>query len=353
MRSRTAILPFLLLLVAGSARAGDARPVDLPLVGGKTITGVVESSDATEVVVRTSPEEVRRIPWATLAPLGVWRAKAALAPPADGPARLALAELAADLGLWVETRAEYEKALALGAVDGKRFAESVADAEKRAVEQGVGRARLLAETGDIAAAIETARRLKLDFASAPNAGAVEKLIDDLVKQRRDLDADAEAARVEIEKALAQSGRNKEILERLTRAALKVQEGDAAAQEAAEVRKVGNVTRSGRFAEKGDAAYFEARRDLGRLRRILPPEHPEREEVLARLSLLDRRHFDLLFQTARFFWDQRVYSRAEEYANRAAWLDPVHPDLLDLRDRLRESRIRYKFSDVTNARPIVR
>ena len=45
--------------------------------------------------------------------------------------------------------------------------------------------------------------------------------------------------------------------------------------------------------------------------------------------------------------------AEEWAAKAAYIDPVHPELLELRERIVESRIRYRLSDVTNARPIVR
>jgi hypothetical protein len=99
--------------------------------------------------------------------------------------------------------------------------------------------------------------------------------------------------------------------------------------------------------------MDARRDLGRLRRILPKDSPRREEVLARLADLDGKQFALLFATAKFHWAQRIFTRAEEYANRAAYVDPVNADLLDLRDQMREARIRYRFSDVTNARPIVR
>ncbi len=68
--------------------------VELPLLAGKSLTGVVESTDDQEVVLRLSATEVRRIPWAQLAPLGLLRARRALAKPDDGPARLALADLA-------------------------------------------------------------------------------------------------------------------------------------------------------------------------------------------------------------------------------------------------------------------
>src|SRR5262245_66238685 len=63
---------------AAAPPAANAK-ADLPLVNGKTISGVVESADANEVVVLTGPEERRRIAWNQLAPGGVFRARAALA----------------------------------------------------------------------------------------------------------------------------------------------------------------------------------------------------------------------------------------------------------------------------------
>ena len=40
---------------------------------------------------------------------------------------------------------------------------------------------------------------------------------------------------------------------------------------------------------------------------------------------------------------------ERWAALAMYIDPVHPDLVELRDELYSKRIRYRVSDVTNAR----
>jgi chromosome segregation ATPase len=341
------------LLCAVAASAGDARPVDLPLAGGATIRGTVESSDAREVVVRVGPEEVRRIPWTQLTALGFYRAKAALAPAADGAARVELAELAADLGLHAEVREEYEKAYGLGAIDRKAYEEAVTQAERRAVELGVERAKGAAESGDVEGAMETARRLKMDFANAPNAAAVDALIGDLLQKLKSLDAEAERLAAELERAQVELARNREVVRRMAHSAQTLAEGQAFAEEAAAARAKGNVTKSERNAQEADERYMACRRDLGRLRRILPKDHERRPDVLARLTELDRVQFALLLATAKFFFDQRVYSKAETWANRAAYLDPVHPDLLEIRDELRARRIKLRLSDITNARPIIR
>lgn len=342
-----------LCLLALPSLAGDRRPVRLPLASGKAVDGVVESADAKEVVVRVGPEEVRRIPWSQLATLGVYRVKAALAPVADGQARLVLAELAVELGLHAEARLEYEKALALGAMDPKTFATVVARAERDAVKAGVKQALRAADQGEWEQALQVARNLKLHFGGAPNAAAVDRLIAEILQRVRSLQDETDKAARQLERMELGAPRKKEILERRMRAIGDTETGRKEAKKAAAAREKGNVTRARKHAEAADEAFMRARRHLGRLRRIIARGEPAYREILALLNELDRDHFGVLLDTAWFFWDQTVYSRADEYAARASYIDPVHPDLLELRDLLRVARIRYRLSDVTNARPIIR
>ncbi|MFV1959605.1 MAG: hypothetical protein ACC662_09365 [Planctomycetota bacterium] len=345
---------FLVFVLLGAlAWAADARPVDLPLASGKSIQGVVESADARDVVVRVAPEEVRRVPWEQLRPLGVYRVKAALAPAADGKARLALAELAIELGLHAEARAEYEKALALGAIDRKKFDKVVLQAERDAVEVGVHHAWKAAESGDFDTALATARRLKLDFGGAPNAAAIDKLVADLLRRIGKLRKETDKASRELERAKLGAPRNKEILTRRTKASGLIQLGRDEAKKAAAARERGNVTRARKQAEAADEAFTKARRHLGRLRRILGRADSHYRAILQQLNDLDIEQFRLLFDTAWFFWEQRIYSKADRWAAKASYIDPVHPDLLALREMLRSVRIRYRLSDITNARPIIR
>lgn len=337
------------LLTLTPALAKDTRPVVLPLTNGKSLTGVVEEGNALEVVVRLGPDQVRRIPWSRLAPLGHYRAKRALAPVADGKARLELAELAVDLGLYVEAREEYEKALALGAIGKSKFKNAVAAAERDAVHNGVLYAQRLADSGDFEAAMVIARKLKLHFASAPNAAQVGKLVAQLVKRVESLDKAAAREKAELERVTIESKRNKEILVRKTKAidlfknAVRLMEGwrKNVAQ--------GSQTRARKAAEKTDAMFHQARLHLGRLRRILPRGHAARAEILAQLTQLDKAQFDLRFGMAEFYNDQTVWTRAEKWAALASYIDPVHPDLVELRDHLMTNRIRYRLSDMTNAR----
>ena len=350
---RTALALLALLLLAPAALASDPQPVTLPLASGKTVEGVVESADAKEVVVRLGPDQVRRLPWHQLAPLGAYRARDALAPVADGQARLELALLAVDLGLYVEARREFEKALALGALRQKAFLQFVMKAEREAVESGVRQALQAADSGDWEQALQLARDLKMHFGGAPNAASIDKLIAELVVRVRDLQKAADKDAQELARVKIEAERNKEIIRRRTKAVGQIEQGRKEAEQAALARDTGNVTRARKFAEAADKAFMGARRDLGRLRRIVPREDGAYREILALLNQLDRDHFALLHGTAWFFWEETVYSRADEYAARASYIDPVHPDLLELRDLLRMNRIRYRMSDVTNARPIVR
>ena len=354
-RSPTAswILPLAFLVVwlglAPCARAKDSRPVELPLTSGKSVTGIVESADANEVVVRLGAEQVRRIPWTRLAPLGFYRAKRALADTTDGRARQGLAELAVDLGFYVEAREEYEKALALGALKKREFGVVVAKAEQQAVENGINRARKLADSGDLESAMETARRLKLHFATARNAAAVNRLVTELVARIQHLDRAAAKEKVELERVTLETKRNKEILRRKTKALDLVQNGQKFMKEWDARRLQGSHTKMRKLAEKIDKMFQEARINLGRLRRILPRGHPQRREIGVQLNKLDAVQFELRFRTAAFFADNNVYTKAEHWAALAMYIDPVHPDLVELRDDLLSKRIRYRLSDVSNAR----
>ncbi len=351
MRSLICCLLFvaLALSLAVTALAKESQPVTLPLTNGKSMTGIVESATEDEVVLRLGPDQVRRIPWKRLAPVGFYRARRALAPAADGEARLKLAELAADLGMWVEARVEYEKALGLGAISKKKFKTAVASAEQEAVRNGVNRAMRLAEAGDLEAAMEVARRLKVHFATSKNANEIQKLIAYLVNQVREMDKEAVRERAELERVTVELKRNKEIITRKTRALDSVQNALKKKGDWEKARGKGATSRVRKIAESMDKKMQEARRNLGRLRRILPRAHPERKEILAQLNKLDAKQFDLRFKTAEFFAESRVYAPARRWAALASYIDPVHPDLVELRDDLMKATINYRLSDITGAR----
>ena len=347
--------PLLLLALAAlalpnTAFAGDKRPVELLLTNGKALTGVVESATEIEIVLRTGPESTRRVPWAHLTPLAHFRVKAALASPTDGEQRMKLAELAVDLGLYVEARVEYEKALALGALTKKDFERIVQKAERDAVEAGVKRAERIAESGDLDAAMETARQLKMHFATAPNAAAINKLIAALLKRVNELDKAAAQALANLKKIKVEARRHKEILTRKTNAVDQMRKASMLAGQSKAKQKQGSVTRARKLAEQADTSFQDARKNLGRLRRILPRDHAQRPAILAELNKLDQAQFDLLFSMAWFLtYDAGSYTQAEKFAARASYIDPVHPDLVELRDHLLSKRIRYRLSDMTNAR----
>lgn len=343
----------LCLSLAPTASAGDSRPVELPLANGKTLKGVVEKIVEDEVVLTLTGGKERRVPIAQLRPVAVYRVKAALAPVADGEARQKLAELAAELGLYKESRIEYEKALALGSITEKVFAKRVAEAEQRAVEAGVAHAKKLANAGDLEGALDIATELRMHFANAPNAKSVSRLIKDLLDLVDKLDKEAAAAQKELEQALVDVSKNKEILRRRTEALKQFKKGASIAADSKVAQDKGQVSRARKHADKADAEFVKARRNLGRLRRILPKKSEMRRQVLASLVELDKAQFELLHGMAWFYFESKVYGRAEQYAARASYIDPVHPELMELRDELVSSRIRYRASDISNARPIIK
>lgn len=338
------------LVAAREALAADAAPpVDVPLLDGTTVRGVVMSVDAKEVTLRVGTE-TRRLAWGSLSPMGVFRVRGAVAAPDDGAVRLGLAELASELGLWAEARIEYEKALALGAIDARAYGKAVADAELRAVEAGIGHATKALEAGDTRAALAALRQLKLDFAGASNAQKVDALLADLSRRVAASQAEQLASEEDRARALREGERQKEMTVRFLEAKQHVNVAATSAEEARAQAKNGVVSRVRRQAEASDASYVAARRALGRIRRLAAKDSPEAEKALAMLGEIDRDQFRMLLEATKFFWEARVYAAADEFAARASYVDPVDPALLEVRAEIRSHRIRYRASDITNARP---
>src|SRR5439155_5092861 len=108
-------------------------------------------------------------------------------------------------------------------------------------------------------------------------------------------------------------------------------GDKAAEAARADIPKGVVSRVRRNADEADDAYGIARRDLGRLRRLVGKDGPDHDAWVAALDMLDKLQFRLLLDATKFFWDARVYAAAEDFAARASYIDPVDPTLLELRN----------------------
>jgi tetratricopeptide (TPR) repeat protein len=354
VRAPILALAALLLLAPRPASAKETPPaaptaVTLPLRAGGSVSGVVVSAGAKEVVLRLEDGSERRVAVGDLAPQGALAALAATVAPDDGRGRLGLAELAAEMGLFARAREEYEKALALGAIDVATHRKAVAEAEDAAVASGVARAERAADAGDVAGALEVLRVLKTDFAASPSAARVDALLARIVETVAAREAEQARAQAEIERMLLDADRLRERLRRKAEARGQMETGKEAADASRAQMDRGVVTRVRRKAEEAQEAFQKARRSLGRLRRI-EPEGPGRTEVLAMLTDLDKVQFALLLDAAKFFWREKVYKEAETFAALASYIDPVHPDLLELRQELRDHRIRYRLSSITNARP---
>ena len=360
MRPFRLLLPIVLALAAAApARADEPREgaakadgpvVSLPLKAGGHVSGVVVSASAKEVVLREASGAERRVATEDLLPEGAFRALAASVKADDGPGRLNLAELAAEMGLFARAREEYEKAAALGAIDAATQAKAVAEAEEAAVASGVARAESAADAGDTAGALAILRGLKADFASTPSAGKVDALVARIEGDVAARERDQAKAQAELDKIALEADRVRERLRRRTEARAKIAEGQEAADGARALMERGVVTRVRKKAEEAQGDFQDARRHLGRLRRIAPKEGPARTEVLAMLSELDRVQFAMLLDAAKFFWREKVYKEAESFAALASYIDPVHPDLLELRKESRDHRIHYRMSALTNAKP---
>ncbi len=197
--------------------------------------------------------------------------------------------------------------------------------------------------------MEMARLLKLHFATAPNAREVSALVAKLVSLVQTLDKEAAKERAELDRVVIASKREKEILRRKTKAIDLYKNAGTLIPEWKKHRDRGSLSKARKIADKIDGMLQEARINLGRLRRILPRGHAARKEILAQLTQLDKAQFDLRLSMAETEKEATAWKRAELWAAKASYIDPVHPDLVELRDHLMTNRIRYRVSDVTNAR----
>lgn len=349
VRRHAAWLLGLLLAAAAAAAApaGDGQAV-LRLRDGRLVPGRVVSIDD-EGVRHASDAGTAFWPWAALTPYSRFEVRAALLAEDDGPARLRLGLWCLEEGLPAEARGEILRARGLGAgdpagldlllarCDGDQAAAAFAEADRRAAAE------------DLTGAIEALRSY---LVSAPPSRWTEEGREraaDLVRRR---EAEEERAR------LAAEERRKDAAAAKRAAAVDsmLAEGDEARTRAGVLALVvlreedgGSFTAFRQSAEKAEGEYLHARKQYERARRLAANDMPpESRRALASRQAVESRLLDLLVRVARKYVDYRNWKEAQAALDRALRLDPVHPEALDLQERVNANWIRRKASDITNA-----
>jgi tetratricopeptide (TPR) repeat protein len=352
---RRALLPLLLLAAlaaaAPSAAAGDGRVV-LRMRDGRLLPGRVVAVDARGVRHET-PEGTNFWPWEALTDYGQYEARAAALGEEDAEGRLALGRWCLESGLPGEARREIQRARGLGAA-GPGGAEEDFDGllekcDRLQAEAAFVEADRLAAAGDLDGALEVLRSY---LVQAPPSAWTTRGRDraaDVVRRReadearRRLEAEArrrDDARVKREAAIA--GHLAEGDDARTRAGVLVL---AALRE----ENGGSFTRFRDGLEGAEALFLEARRSYERSRRLAADGMPaEARTAASGRSAVDGRLLDLHLRLARKLVEYKDWKDAQAALDKALALDPVHPEGLDLQEKVRNNWIRRKASGVTGA-----
>lgn len=344
----------ILFLLLGAALA--AEPLTLEFESGKTKTyPLVRAGDDGLVVTENGAEKT--IPWGELTRESAFKARKTLTSYDDPNARVALAEFARKLKLFPDALEQLEIALALGGLDETAFEKRARELETEEVEYLTASIDQLLESGaKPAVCLSAIKRLRERYPEHPaNAkyephvkALVEKLAEKVeeeqaAKQKKVDDKEMAALRKDVEKL------NGKKLKALATAA-KLHEESKEAVKKRQVSRVKNTLVEPRGAER---YYKKARTYLRKMAardkqfRIVTREGLQKEydEIAERLV-------DCYLQVARILMKQRNYKGTIPYLRKILYYDPIHEEALEMADTIRENRISFKVSDITNARPRV-
>lgn len=342
-------LLLLLALAASSAAvlAGDGQVV-LRFRDGRLLPGRVV--EVTEEGVRHASEQGTAFwPWDAITPYGQYEARAAVVAADDGPGRLALGHWCLGAALPGEARKEFQSARGLGAGEAEKLDALLARCDREQAEAAFAEAdrRLAADDFDGAIAV-----LHSYIKVAPLSEWTEKGREraaDAVRRR-----EAEEAR----RRLEQERKRKDDAAAKRTAALgeMLEEADAARTRAGALVLVGlREEMGGSFSvfreslEKAEQEYLDSRRAYERARRLAGDEGPApARTAMAGRNAVDGRLLDLYLRLARKLVDYKNWKDAQAVLDKALRIDPVHPDGLDLQDRIKAGWIRRKASDLTNS-----
>ncbi|MFQ5844836.1 MAG: hypothetical protein ACE5JG_07600 [Planctomycetota bacterium] len=341
------------LFVASAAVAGPA--LDLHFKDGRKVTATVSAHDAETVTLGTGATQ-RKVRWAELRPESAFRARRALTPYDDGPARLRLSEFAAAHRLFPQALEELEVTLALGGLTEDQFerrARALREAEVEALSEKIE--SCLEKGEEPAVTLDAIKALRKRYPDHPINRIYEPLVKQLVGKLEKSARSLQEAERRIEDAAAVADLKQHLApvrRKVDRALAKAAELKEKGLQAA-ARDVVSGTRKKLVDERiGAVAWFKkARTSLRKLAkldrgfRVL-----DREALRKEYDRIEKDLVDCYLTAARVYLGQRNYKRAALYVYKVLLYDPIHEEALEMKEEIGRNRIRFKASDITNARP---
>lgn len=344
-----------LILCLFTAVALGAEKLTVHYRDGKKQTLTVSSIDEGGFHGSYDAEAVRVL-WKELTPRSAYDVRLALTPYDDGAARRKLAEFARERKLFPQAIEQLEIAFALGALNEAQFEETSAAVAAEEVAWLTGRIDTLLDSGaEPAECLEAIKRLKSRYPDHDANRRYDEHVDALVAKL------AKAAHNE--KAAAQQEKESRELARLRKAVEKLNEKKqremdkaleliAASKEAIEKEQVSRVKRT--LVDPGAERHLKrARKYLRRIARLDKEFRVVTKEALRKeYDDIAKLLMNAYLEVARIQMSQRNYKGSIEWVRKVLMYDPIHEEALEMVEEIRENRITFKISDITNARPRV-
>ena len=345
-----------LLIALLAALASAEERMTLHYAGGKQRSVTILAADKEGLDCLYGKNELR-VAYTELTAESAFSARKALTPYDDGPARLELAEFGVKLELFPEALEELEIALALGGLDETAFEKR--EAAIQALEVRFLGARidaLLRSQQKPEVCLAAIKRLKQRYPEHPNNKTYAPQIDALVKRiasEMQAKQDAKTAKQESRELAALRKKVERLLSR-QRAALK--KADALMAEsppAIEKRQVARVKRL-LVEPYGAEKYFKRARK--RMRAMVKLDRQfrivDKKSLKQEYESIEKKLVECYLRVARILLRERNYKGTVKYLRDILFYDPINEEALDMVETIKKNRIRFKASDITNARPRV-
>lgn len=346
MSSRLLLSTVLAALVFATAAAHGAEVVKL--TDGRMLPGEVLELDDERVVF--APEQGGRmaIPWDQVLPISRYELWSSTLDEGDAAGRLVVARWALDQQLFTQARRSTRQALGLGVDDTEAAERLLATIGTREADKTLADIDALVESDELDEAVERIRRYLRIAPPGADADRVRARLGDVMTRMERRDAEEIESAEDRARERREERKERWLTKHYEEAEEAKEEGIEQAIEGFAYLAKGNQTRSRRALAKAEERFDEARKGFKRLRRALGSD--ERAEICAREAKdCDRRVLEVLIRWGRLEVGNKSWKRASPIVDRGLKIDPVQPELLELRKTIDANWIRRKLSDVTNAK----
>lgn len=332
------------LLLVSTAEASEV----IKLNDGRMMPGSVVELDDDGVVFALEKGGRLSIPWEQVLPISRYELWSSTLAAGDADGRMEVARWAVEQALFSQARRSARQALGLGIEDPADVESFLDQLGKKEADHAIGEIDALVQAGELEDAVARVRRYLRIAPPGKDADRVRAKLGDLMTRMERRDAEAQEA-AEEQKEEARNERKERWITKTYEDAEEAKNDaiEHAIQAFAYLNK-GNQTRSRNALARAEKQFDAARKDFKKLQRVLGSD--QRATVCGREAKdCDRRVLEVLIRWGRLEVGNKAWKKASPVVDRGLKIDPVQPELLELRKTIDTNWIRRKASDITNAR----